>query len=144
MFSPITGFEMRAPSSQEKLYAWHAAALAGQKPPVHENDPHCGWYMRKLIKGGPFVPVSIYVEREVDPENGELLSPEVMVCEIAGQRRDVGTEWTWVCQRPISEDQFMDMLAGAFRDEAALPPIEDTAQERPAQTSQTQPAKTMF
>lgn len=38
------------------------------------------------MRGGPWVPVRIFVEREVDIETGELTSPEVFVMEVAGKR----------------------------------------------------------
>lgn len=115
----------RKPTTPEQALAWHTAALAHLSqpgntarggPPISENEPQVGWYMRRLIQKGPFVPCRIWIEPgEVDPETGELLSPEIMRCEVDGARRnDVVAEWTWLCGKPISEDKFMDMIAGAF------------------------------
>lgn len=38
-----------------------------------------------MVRGGPWVPVRIYVEREIDPATGELLNPEILCKEIAGR-----------------------------------------------------------
>lgn len=119
---------MRKPTSPEVAYAWHAKALEanGDKakmPPIHENDPKPGWYMRRLIAKGPYVPCRIWLEADV--QDGELLSPERLLCEVDGQRRDAGGEWTWLAGKPITEDKYMDMLAGHFTtgDAAENPPL---------------------
>jgi hypothetical protein len=66
------------------------------------------------VKGGPFVPVKIFLEQQIDPETGELLGDEVMRCEVDGKRRVPEEEWTWVADNPISEEDFLDMLAPNF------------------------------
>lgn len=101
---------MRRPSDQ---YAWHRAALAGQKPQI-THTPECGWFRRRTSRGGPFVAVKIFLEQQVDPETGELLGDEVMRCEVDGKRRVPEEEWTWVADNPISEEEFLDMLAPTF------------------------------
>lgn len=109
---------MRQPTARESAYSWHTKALAANgdrslMPPIYENEPKPGWYMRRLIPKGPYVPARIWLEAETG-DDGELLSPEILLCEVDGQRRNVSGEWTWLASRPISEDRFMDMLAGNF------------------------------
>lgn len=95
---------IRQPSSAAQLYAWHRAAVSGEAPPVHDGLPEAGWFKTKLVKGGPFVPVEIRVEREVDPESGELLAPERLICICDGQRRNAESLWSYLT--PISRDEF--------------------------------------
>lgn len=99
---------IRQPTPISKIYAWHRDALAGKSVPVHEGEPHCGWFKARLVKGGPFVPASISIEREVD-ENGELASDEKLVCEINGDRRDPVRAWLSICKSPISRSEYIEL-----------------------------------
>jgi len=99
---------IRQPSSMADLYRWHRAALAGDAPPVHEGMPECGWYRTRLVKGGPFVPVEIKVEREICAETGELLGPERLVAVVDGLRRDPGRIWTYLT--PITRAEHDDLI----------------------------------
>lgn len=76
---------IRQPSTFRQLYDWHSRALKGERPPLNDGDAFCGWYRTRMVRGGPWVPVRIYVERDIDPTTGELASPEVLRMEIAGQ-----------------------------------------------------------
>ena len=91
---------IRQPSSMARLYEWHRAAMAGDAPPVFDGIPECGWYRTKLIKGGPWVAVEIRVEREIDPDTGELIAPERLIAIADGMRRDAARLWTYLT--PIS------------------------------------------
>lgn len=105
----------RTPTTTDAAYAWHRKALAGDKPQV-TNEPQCGWFVRRLIRNGPFVPASIYFEAEVDPDTGELLGDETMRCEVAGEQRDPEDEWLWLASRPISEAEYAKLLGQIFTD----------------------------
>jgi hypothetical protein len=102
---------MREPSTLEQRWAWWEAAVAGQEPPVHEMDPHAGFYaVRKFPYGqwaqGPFVPARIWWEADIDPETGELASPEECRAEIDGVFVNPWSTWTWLARRPISESEW--------------------------------------
>lgn len=99
---------MRQPSSAAALYAWHKATIAGDAPAIHDGHPECGWYKRRMVKGGPWVPVRIFVEREIDPETGELLAPEVFIADVDGQRDDPEKHWTYLT--PITRDEYRSLL----------------------------------
>ncbi len=99
---------IRQPSPMSRLYAWHRAALAGLNPPQHEGLPECGWYQRKMVKGGPWVPVRIFVQRDIDPETCELTGPERLVADVDGTICDPGPHWTHLT--PISRGKYHDML----------------------------------
>jgi len=96
---------IRQPSSISEIYAWHRAALAGKRPPIHDGEPQCGWFKARMVKGGPFVPASITLQREVDA-NGDLASDEVVVCEVNGFNRDAEREWVWLAKNPITRADY--------------------------------------
>ena len=69
---------MRQPSTPAQRWAWWEAAVAGDAPPIHEDDPHAGFFaVRRFRYGewvkGPMVPARIWWEPgEIDPETGEM------------------------------------------------------------------------
>jgi hypothetical protein len=109
---------VRKPTPIDVLYDWHskrisARSLADEAAPF-VDDPQCGWYKRRLVKGGPFVPARIWIERFIDPETGELLSDEEMCCEVNGIAASAEEQWQWLWENPISEAEFRYMTALAY------------------------------
>ena len=104
---------MRRPSTISQLHEWWNAAIAQRLPPIHEGQPECGYFKRRIVKGGPWIPVRIWCEREIDPETGELTAPEVLRCMVNGQPRDPADQWTYLT--PIPRDEY-DALARNFYD----------------------------
>ena len=78
--------------------------------PTHEDEPHCGLFKKRLVARGPWVPASIYVERTVCPDTGELLSDERLRCEINGHDADPVEAWTWLARFPISQSEYDDLV----------------------------------
>lgn len=103
---------MRIPTPREQLYAWHKDAMDGLEP-ANDGTPRCGWFKRKLVRGGVFVPARIWVVQEVCPETGELLSDELMQCEVNGAFADPEDAWSWICAYPISEQEFRFLEASS-------------------------------
>lgn len=101
---------MRMPTPRDQLYAWHAKAMRGLEP-VIDNTPQCGWYKRKLVKGGVFVPARIWMFQDIDAETGELLSDELLQCEVNGTYADPEDAWSWICSNPITEQEFRYLSA---------------------------------
>ena len=99
---------IRQPSPAARLYAWHKAALAGHAPAIHDGLPECGWFKRRLVKGGPWVPVRIFVRREIDPDTGELTGPETLVADVDGKLSDPVRHWTYLI--PISRAEYTSLL----------------------------------
>lgn len=92
---------MRRPTSSDLLYAFHTAALADRRAaPVFDGDPQPGTYAIREAKGGPLVPVRIWMHQVIDPDTGELMEPEMIRCEVAGVPRDAAAIWARC--RPIS------------------------------------------
>ena len=112
---------IRQPSSFNRIYAWHRSALAGENPPRHEVEAHAGWYKRRRSKGGPWVPVRIFVEREIDAETGELTCDERLRIEVEGI--DAGNPldcWTYLV--PISRQDYDHLIDYRLRDSRMLDP----------------------
>lgn len=78
---------------------WYRAALAGKKPAI-TSEPECGYYKRKLARGGPWVPGRIFRE-----PSGEL------ACIVNGKLCDVLDEWLWLCTQPITEREYQFRVA---------------------------------
>lgn len=149
---------MRKPTPPNIAYAWHAKALLANgiksmMPPIYENEPKPGWYMRRVVKEGPYVPARIWLETEVG-DDGELLAPERLLCEVDGKLANVASQWTWLASRPISEDRYMDMIAGNFTTSEPDPyadqtingeAFDETGAPEPAQKTEAKPpGKTLF
>lgn len=101
---------MRRPTPIAELYDWHTRALRGIEP-VNDGTPHCGWWKRRLVKGGVFVPAKIWMYQDICPETGELLSDEILQCEVNGSWADPEEAWSWVCSNPITEQEFRYLTA---------------------------------
>jgi hypothetical protein len=94
---------IRQPSAHARLYAWWNAAVADPATPRHDGLPECGFYRMQHVRGGPYVPVRIFVVREID-DIGELTGPEIMMAEVEGKVRR--PENLWLRLTPISRDQY--------------------------------------
>lgn len=106
---------MRRPTKVREMLAWHSAAMAGTAPATHDGIVHCGWFKRRLRRGGPWVPVRIYLDREIDPATGELAGPEEYRIEVEGL--DGGRpadHWTYLT--PISKAEFDHLVDYRLRD----------------------------
>lgn len=102
---------MRTPTPLDALYRWHRAALAGRAPSAHADDPQCGWFKRKLVKGGVFVPARIWMYQPICAETGELIGDEALQCEVNGRYADPLDAWSWLCGNPIAEQEFRYLSA---------------------------------
>ena len=95
---------IRQPTPAAEIYRWWRAALADPRHPRHESEPQSGWFKMRMVKDGPWIPCRIWVEREVDPATGELMAPEVLRCEVGGERRNPERVWTSV--RAITREAY--------------------------------------
>lgn len=78
-------------------YEYWENALAGKFGPVHDGDPQCGFYRKRLRKAGPFVPVAIF------PVSG------TMSAVVAGKAADAAEIWTYCCEHPVPEQWYRDV-----------------------------------
>lgn len=101
---------MRKPTPNDELYAWWRGALSDPNS-IITHEPQPGYYKRKLVKGGVFVPARIWMFQEIDEETGELLSDELLQCEVNGTYADPEDAWSWICANPIREQEFHYLTA---------------------------------
>jgi hypothetical protein len=107
---------MREPSTSSILLSWYYRALSDQAlhlPILVDAMPECGFFKTRICKGGPFVPARIYIEQEVCPDTGELLSDEVLKCQVNGRDKDPFDQWYWLAGNPIPIAEFNYMVASA-------------------------------
>ena len=81
-------------------WAWWQNALRGEFGPIHDGDPHQG-YFRTKRKGGDWEPVAIWQ----DEETGEWLAYR------NGQEVRADDIWTWCCRNPITYEAYEKALA---------------------------------
>lgn len=70
------------------------------------DDPKPGFFRRRLVKGGPFVPVRIWLEQPTDAETGELIDDAVLRCIVDGRDADPVDQWSYCCDQPITEQEY--------------------------------------
>lgn len=114
---------IRRPSTAAQLFAWWNDALADPNTVRHDGIPECGWFKRRFVKGGPWVPVRIYVRREIDPETGDLTGPEVLSADVDGRICDPVDHWTHL--KPISREEYNALLYRA----SMVPGMSDNRQK---------------
>lgn len=100
---------IRQPTTKTAQYDFWRRTVAGERVPRFEDEPQCGFYKRRMVKGGPFVPVEIWLEQEIDPATGELIADERIEAICNGQPCDPVKVWTYC--RAISAEEF-DALTG--------------------------------
>lgn len=96
--------------------------------PVITDGPQIGWYTTRLVKGGPIVPVRMWIDQHIDMDTGELTEDERIRCTVNGREADPERIWLWCCQHPIS-GQHYDNLAS--RIESAGPYSPDARPHEP-------------
>lgn len=109
---------MRQPTPLRDQYRWYQAALRGDRPEIHDGEPQAGCFRMRMVKDGPFVPVLIWLEQQIDPETGELTGDEVLRCTVDGHHTDPVQVWTRC--RPITVSMF-DALEAGYAPIAAAP-----------------------
>lgn len=85
--------------------AWWRAALAGDKPPVHESPACCGYFKIRDRRGlnkklapikRPFIACAIFI----DPDTGEQRA------ELAGQAIEPERLWPYCAKHPIPYETY--------------------------------------
>ena len=99
---------IRQPTTWNDAHAWWHRALNDPRTPRHEADPQCGYYARRAVKGGPLIPVHVYLDQEIDPDTGELADDEMIRAEELGASKDPVPIWTHL--RSITRDQYESLV----------------------------------
>ena len=97
--------------SNDNVWAWWQAALAGNFGPIHDSDPNQGYY-RTRFKDKPWEPVAIWFE------DGKWNA-------MRGERAiDAAEIWTFCCRNPISYEAYTKAIeGGGWDDEPEAPAI---------------------
>lgn len=77
------------------------------------NAPQPGYYMTRLVKGGPWVPARIWEEPEVDIVTQELTGAMVQRCTIGTRPEDPLHAWGRLQSNPIKHARYEHMMAVA-------------------------------
>lgn len=104
------GVAGRAPTTEQTALSWWRDALAGKAPQI-TGEPQCGYFRRKLVKGGPDVPARIWLHQELDVEALELIGDEELRCEVDGRAADAADQWMWLAGNPITLEEWKYMSA---------------------------------
>jgi hypothetical protein len=99
---------IRQPTTWNDAHAWWRRALKDPRTPRHDADPQCGYYARRAVKGGPLIPVHVYLDQEIDPDTGELADDETIRAEELGASKDPVRIWTHL--RPISRARYDELI----------------------------------
>jgi len=111
---------LRQPTPAAAAYRWYAAALSA-KPgddarAFDEDEPQPGFYKRRFNREGVFVPARIWLIQYV--ADGELIAPELIACEIGGDRFDPRHAegpfglplWCVLAENPITKAEYDHMM----------------------------------
>ena len=125
----------RQPTTSAQALRWHNQALSDMAMhldiQVDYDDPQVGWFITRMTRGGPMVAARIWLEQEVCADTGELLSDEVLKCEINGQEFDPIDGWQRVAAEPIDRSLF-NFLTATVKWAADNAPAEPMANVRRA------------
>lgn len=85
-------------------FAWHRAALAGEKPPIHEGEPRCGYFKvrdRRGLNKNKAAVKRAFIACAIWPgEDGTLQA------ELAGTIVPVDRLWPWCAKYPITYETY--------------------------------------
>lgn len=90
--------------------AWWKEEIAAPGQPI-PAIPQCGYYERRFVKLGPFVPCSIWREAHHDSLTGEPTGKQVLLCSVDGKPADPWREWDRLPRHPIKIDRFSYLTA---------------------------------
>lgn len=79
--------------------------------PLRMNDPIPGHYLRRLVRNGPLVPVKIYYVDGDRDDDGELMSDQLLCCEVAGDRADPFLQWLYCAGHATTEEDYNYRMA---------------------------------
>lgn len=105
---------------KDPLEWWREELICkGQKLP---DEPQCGFYQRRLFKGGDFVPARIWREPEYDIGRDTQTGRDILQCEVGGKPRDPLAEWPRLSMDPIPRATFEKMRKAMPEPGSVQPP----------------------
>ncbi len=95
-----------------KDYAFWRAALRGGRQPVHESNPQCGFYKRRIVKDGEWLPIAFWRNKD-----------DQIVCCFEGKLVDPLQHWTFAAKYPVNEASYRHCIRnGHWPDNASQSP----------------------
>ena len=102
---------MRQPTPLKIQLDWWKRSLDGEKMPIHESDPHVGYFKTRAYSRGPYIPARIWLEQDIELETGELADDEIFKAEIGEKPWDAMEAWIWIAQKPVSLKEYQWLKA---------------------------------
>jgi hypothetical protein len=78
-----------------KDYEFWRIALRGGKQSVQESNPQCGFYKRRLVEDGAWLPIAFWRNKD-----------DRIVCGFEGKLVDSIEHWTFAAKYPVSEASY--------------------------------------
>src|SRR5271166_2724689 len=95
-----------------KDYAFWRAALRGGRQPMQESNPQCGFYRRRIVKDGSWLPIAFWRNKD-----------DQIVCCFEGKLVDPIEHWTFAARYPVSETYYRHYIrSGHWPDEGPEAP----------------------
>jgi hypothetical protein len=114
MFGQSTDYDLVADKVLNPKQWWRDA-VAGKI--AHLNDtplvPQVGFYQRRLVRGGPWVPCRIWRDPQMDFETERPTGRDIIRCEVNGKIASPVREWDILSRYPIKEELYDYMVANA-------------------------------
>lgn len=111
--------------SNTDAYAWWRAAVDGIFGPVHDGHPQPGFYRRRKVKDGPWLPVAIWQD------------DETMACAVGRDMTadDVNATWIACAKHPVPEANYRAAVeTGQWPDETPAEASTRSGHNRPPQS----------
>lgn len=103
---------LRQPTTPAQAFAWYAETIAAVdaclRPSIDGEEPQPGFYKRRFDRAGVFVPARIWLVQYV--QDGELVAPERLACEIGGEAFDPAEVWLALCGNPITKSEYDHLM----------------------------------
>tara|TARA_R100001086_G_scaffold110471_1_gene56231 strand:- start:1212 stop:1574 length:363 start_codon:yes stop_codon:yes gene_type:complete len=100
---------MRQPTPLKIQLEWWQRSLKGEQMPIHEGEPHVGYYKARAWSRGPYIPARIWLEQEIDFETGLLADDETYRAEIGEKPWNAMEAWIWIAQKPVSLREYQTL-----------------------------------
>ena len=112
MFGSDPGVTARMAHLPAPLKWWHAQPKDGLTA-IKElpRDPQDGFYKRRLVRGGPWVPARIWRAPEIDFISGKETGFDIVRCEVMGKPRNPVAQWDALGRLPITKADFDHLMA---------------------------------
>lgn len=118
---------------------WWEAAIAGRRTPILADDPQPGYYKRRLVRGGIFVPARIWQVETRCIETGDLVADVQLLCEVSTGPADPYEQWPYLGKHPVPEADFRYRVAVGEWATAHSPEAPEANPRKAVNLNKTQP-----